>query len=163
MNWFVLIAVAIAGLILLWMPIMLVATLFSGWWELSHQFPKRRPGVGAKRGLGSVAFSPVFQYKRCVNFAIDDDFLHLSLPPLLGIFHGPISIPWSMIQFPVGAKRVAGMTLLDVRGRRFLVSRAMAQRELEVREHIATQDESGAAPVERLARTPVSQPNQRTL
>ena len=139
MNWIVLIAVGLAGLVLLWMPVMLIATLFSGWWELAHRFPRRRPDVGAKHGLGSVAFSPVFQYKRCVNYAIDDDFLHLSLPPVLGVFHGPISIPWSLIQFPVGAKRVAGMTLIDVSGRRFLVSRAMAQRELAVREQITMQ------------------------
>ena len=141
MTWVGLLLVALVGMVLLWMPIMLIATLFSGWWELANRYPRRRPSMGARRGLGTVAFSPVFQYKRCVNFVIDDDHLHLSLPPILGIFHAPMSIPWPVIEFPTGAKRIAGMTLIKVENRRILVSRAMAERELQVRRALEVLDD----------------------
>ncbi len=142
MTWLGLIAIGIFGIILLWMPIMLIAALFSGWWELSRLHPKHQAMMGAKRGVGTVVFSPLFQYKRCVGYAIDDDHLHLWMPPVLGIFHPPMSIMWSAMQFPEGARNISGMALVEIDARRILVSHKIVERELAVRDHVDVLDDT---------------------
>jgi len=104
----------ILGLIAVWLPIMLVATLFSGWWELARTYPHTTPapaddGSPAKRLQGSIYFSPLFRYQRLVHATVDHDHLHLALPPIVGAFHKPISIPWAEITFPRREQAVMGM------------------------------------------------------
>ena len=136
--------IAIVGLIAVWLPIMLVATLFSGWWELSRAYPASVPAPGddgapPKRLQGSVYFSPLFRYQRVVHATPDHDHLHISIPPLIGAFHSPMSIPWAEITFPRRDKVVMGMVPIDIGDRRILVSRSFVKHELEVR---ALADES---------------------
>ena len=126
-----LIAVAIVGALALWLPVMLVAVLFSGWYELARAFPERPPAQGAVRGVGSIFFSPIFRYSRIVLYAVDDDMLHLRLPAVVGAFHKPVSIPWAAIHLDERSR--AGMTPVVILGRRILLSVAMVRHELAVR------------------------------
>ena len=125
------------GLALIWLPIMMVAVMFSGWWDLSRTYRVRKPTPGARRGVGSVFFSPLFRYKNFVSYAIDDDYLHLHLPPLLGALHAPMSIPWHAIELPTDQPTLPGMVPAIIDGRRIFISKGMARRELEVRNLIA--------------------------
>lgn len=125
--------VVIIGLALIWLPIMMGAVLFSGWWDLSRRYPARKPAIGAQRGVGSVFFSPLFRYKNFVLFAIDDDHLHLRLPPVLGALHAPMSIPWPSIDLPPDRPTLPGMVPLLLDGRRIFVSKAMVAKELRIR------------------------------
>lgn len=125
--------IGVAGLIALWLPVMLIAALFSGWWELAKDHPRRPPETGARRGAGSVYLSPLFRYKGIVTYAADDEHLHLSMPPILGAFHPPISIPWAALHFFKGENPVLGMIAAEIDGRRMLLSRHMVKHELAVR------------------------------
>jgi len=124
------------GVLLIWLPLMMTAVLFSGWWELSRLYPVKPPAPAARRGVGSVYFSPIFRYKNFVVYAIDDDHLHLRLPPLVGALHAPISIPWCAIELPTDQPSPSGMATVLIEGRRIFVSRAMVTRELELRRMI---------------------------
>lgn len=140
---------AIAGLVAIWLPVMLVATLFSGWWELSRTYPYMPPTPGDDgspiiRLQGSVYFSPLFRYQRFVHAVADQDHLHLSMPPLIGAFHKPMSIPWEQITFPRRDRTVMGMIPLDIGPRRVLVSRSFVKDELEVRSLADNQNEFDA-------------------
>jgi|GEM_PF-2103691 len=129
------------GVVAIWFPLMILAVLFSGWWDLAKRFPKRPPADVYKRGVGSVFFSPIFRYRGVVSYAADHDHLHLSLP-LVGVFHEPISIPFAELRFFAGDRKVMGLTPVEVDGRRMLLSRAMIQREALVRRELGTLDES---------------------
>lgn len=130
---------AIVGLLLIWLPVMMIAVLFSGWWDLSRTYRARKPTLTARRGVGSVFFSPLFRYKNFVSYAIDDDYLHLRLPPLLGALHAPMSIPWQAIELPTDQPTLPGMVPAIIDGRRIFISKGMAKRELEVRTLIEDQ------------------------
>jgi hypothetical protein len=125
--------VVIIGLALIWLPLMMGAVLFSGWWDLARRFPARKPALGAHRGVGSVFFSPLFRYKNFVLYAIDDDHLHLRLPPVLGALHAPMSIPWPAIDLPSDQPTLPGVVPVLLDSKRIFVSKAMVARELRIR------------------------------
>ncbi len=125
--------VVIIGLALIWLPIMMAAVMLSGWWDLARRYPATKPAIGAQRGVGSVFFSPLFRYKNFVLFAVDDDYLHLRLPPLLGALHAPISIPWPAIELPANQPTLPGMTPIVAIGRRIFVSKPMVEKEKQIR------------------------------
>lgn len=133
-NYVLIPIVVVISLALIWLPVMMFAVMFSGWWDLSRAYRARKPISGARRGVGSVFFSPIFRYKNIVSYAIDDDYLHLRLPPLVGALHAPMSIPWQAIELPTDQPTLPGMAPVIINGRRIFISRSMAQRELEVRD-----------------------------
>ncbi|MFB3430335.1 MAG: hypothetical protein ABL309_05405 [Phycisphaerales bacterium] len=128
--------VVVVGLAFIWLPIMMIAVIFSGWWDLAKRYRARKPALGARRGVGSVFFSPLFRYKKFVAYAIDDDHLHLRLPPVIGALHAPMSIPWHAIDLPTDLPTLRGMIPAVIDGKRIFISKAMASRELEVRDLI---------------------------
>jgi hypothetical protein len=128
------------GVVALWFPIMMFATMFSGWWDLARRFPRTTIPADARRGVGTVVLSPLFRYKGVVTWAADHDHLHLSLP-LIGVFHDPISIPFAELRFFAGDRRVMGLTPVEVNGKRMLVSRGMVEREAVIRRELGTLDE----------------------
>jgi len=132
-NYILIPIVVIMGLALIWLPIMMAAVLFSGWWDLARRYRATKPALAAKRGVGSVFFSPIFRYKNFVLYAIDDDHLHLRLPPILGPLHAPMSIPWHAIDLPTDQPTLPGMVPAIISGRRIFISRSMAKRELQIR------------------------------
>lgn len=127
------ILIVIFSLALVWLPVMMIAVLFSGWWELARRYPARKPQAGAQRGIGSVYFTPLFRYKNFVAYSADDDHLHLRLPPLLGALHAPMSIPWHSIELPTDQPAMLGMVHARIDGKRIFIAKAMAKRELEIR------------------------------
>ncbi len=130
--------VGVAGVIALWLPVMLIAALFSGWWELARAFPRTPPAPRATRGVGSLYLSPIFRYKGFVAYAIDDDHLHLAMPPILGAFHPPMSIPWAAIHFFRGDDTVLGLIPIEVNQHRMLVSKSAVKHELKLRQSLET-------------------------
>lgn len=136
----------VGGLAAIWLPIMLIATLVSGWWELARAYPQGEIEPGAERGVGTVVTSALCRYKGMVGFASDAEHLHLWLPPVLGAFHAPMSIPWAQIEFPRGGERIVGLVLIRIevgdRARKLLISPRMVRRELVVRRLIAEMDYS---------------------
>lgn len=136
--------IGVVGLITFWLPIVLIAALFSGWWELAKAHPKRRPETGARRGVGSVYLSPLFRYKGIVHYTTDDEHLHIALPPIVGAFHAPMSIPWAKLTFFKGEHTVLGMIAVQIDTRRLLVSKHMVKHELAVRRAMHAMGESPA-------------------
>lgn len=145
-NYVLIPLVVIVGLAFIWLPVMMIAVMFSGWWDLSKRYRATKPAVGARRGVGSIFFSPIFRYKKFVAYAIDDDHLHLRLPPVIGALHAPMSIPWHAIELPTDRPTLPGMVPAIIDGRRIFISKAMASRELEVRDLI--DDEPAPDPAE---------------
>ena len=132
-NYIIIPLAIVMGVAFVWLPIMMVAVMFSGWWDLSRRYRATKPLLGARRGVGSVFFSPIFRYKNFVSYTIDDDHLHLRLPPIVGALHAPMSIPWEAIDLPTDIPTLPGMVPAIIDGKRIFVSRSMAARELEVR------------------------------
>jgi hypothetical protein len=149
------------ALLALWLPFMLFLALFSGWWELSRVYPRQPPATGARRGAGSVLFGPLFRYRHVVAWADDGDVLHLGLPPIVGAFHPPMSIPWAAIEFDQGDRRVAGFIPVKVERRRLFLSKAMVSRELEIRRQLAAAEGADAHPADPNA-GPNANPNARS-
>lgn len=145
-NYVLIPLVIVMALAFVWLPTMMIAVMFSGWWDLSRRYRATKPATGARRGVGSVFFTPIFRYKNFVTYAIDDDHLHLRLPPVLGALHAPMSIPWHAIELPTDQPSMPGMVPAIIDGRRIFISRAMASRELEVRHLI--EDEPTPEPSE---------------
>jgi len=150
--------IGVAGLIALWLPVMLTAALFSGWWELAKDHPKRTAETGARRGAGSVYLSPLFRYKGIVTYAADDEYLHLSMPPILGAFHPPVSVPWAALHFFKGEDPVLGMIAAEIDGRRMLLSRHMVKHELAVRRAMQAMGETPASDTQAPAPQPHEEP-----
>ena len=125
----------IMGVVALWFPLMMFATMFSGWWDLAKRFPRKPVGDNPTRGVGTVVFSPIFRYNNVVHWTTDDDFLHLSLP-LIGVFHEPMSIPLAEFDFFAGDKSVLGLTPVQINRKRILVTNAMLEREAAIRKHL---------------------------
>jgi len=146
-NYILIPIVVIMGLALIWLPIMMAAVLFSGWWDLSRRYRATKPALAAKRGVGSVFFSPIFRYKNFVLYTIDDDHLHLRLPPILGALHAPMSIPWHAVDLPTDQPTLPGMVPAIISGRRIFISRAMAKRELQIRGLIEPEPLEAADPL----------------
>jgi hypothetical protein len=121
-------ALAIGWAALMWVPLLMVMGVWSGWRRLAGLYPDRNTGQGR-----SFRCSPVIMgltnYRGGVRLTADETHLHFSMSVFLRPGHPPFSVPWSDVTvtrdqwpwFPFRGKQVIRLTLAGYPDRRILV------------------------------------------
>ncbi|MBL0927572.1 MAG: hypothetical protein IBJ11_07960 [Phycisphaerales bacterium] len=126
------------AVLMLGMPaaVMLPIGAISGWSRLARAFPGR-PGVAYARLLTSVAVRwRALGYNNVVEWAADDDHLHLRIIPPFHLGHPPLSIPWAAVTSVEAAGRHD--VRLETGVVPLWVASAVAQREIALRRALDT-------------------------
>lgn len=91
---------AVMGVLFIWLPISVVQTLMSGWFDLSRRFPGTKPNRATVSAIGftSLLLSKHRWYRVIARYIADDDHLHLRLISPAAILYERISIPWAAIE-----------------------------------------------------------------
>jgi len=91
----------------LWIVIMLLLSLLSGWRSLAGQFRASTPPDGDRFRFtsGSIGFwfFPV-SYSNCLTVTVGHGGIHLAMFLPFRLFHPPLFIPWAMIETAVGKR-----------------------------------------------------------
>ncbi|MGP1346604.1 MAG: hypothetical protein ACTS3F_08050 [Phycisphaerales bacterium] len=100
MNLLIVILAGVMGVLFLWLPISIVQTLMSGWFDLARRFPGVRPSPGSVSATGTTTLllSRHRWYRVLARYVADDDHLHLRLISPAASFQEGISIPWAAIE-----------------------------------------------------------------
>ncbi len=87
LTWLLLIPIA-------WVVICVLLSRLSGWWRLSNQFSDADFAADESAWFRSASLSGI-QYSSCLNFAVNDRGLRMSVIFPFRIGHPPVVIPWS--------------------------------------------------------------------
>lgn len=123
---------SVIALVWIWIPTMFFLGTFLGWYDLARHFPRVTPPRGARHGSTSFVLPPFGQYANIVQYARDDDYLHIRLLPIF-LFHQPMSIPWAEIEVIGPHPNRPAMLMTLIRGRDALIPAALLEEELRIR------------------------------
>jgi hypothetical protein len=130
LHWYVL-----AWVLIVWVPILPLLGLWSGWRRLAGLYPDRNLGRGRPFRCGQVVMA-MANYRGGVRLTPDESHLHFSIWALVRPGHPPFSVPWSDITasrdewpwFPFKGNPVIRLTLARHRSLRILLSRSDGER-----------------------------------
>ena len=97
---FVLIPLALIVIFpLMWILVVWLISLTSGWQQLAERYPATQPATGRK-WLGQFGLVNRARYSNVLNLTTDDTGVWIEVIPLFRINHPPLFIPWHEIHSP---------------------------------------------------------------
>lgn len=123
----------------LFFAVMFAMSRISGWPLMAKRWPAQPVEPNATRGVTSVLFPPIWGYKNCVVYAVDDHHLHMRMMLFVSMFHPPMSIPWSevsRIDANTGPFKMLNRLHIGPEHTIIYVRSGLVRRELEIRRMI---------------------------
>lgn len=99
MNEYMMVLLAPAFFVGLWIGICLLLSWIGGWWALARHYRSSQTCMGERFSMQSAGMRWGVSYRTCMNFGADPTGLYLSVFPLFRIGQPPLFIPWSDISF----------------------------------------------------------------
>lgn len=143
------------GFAVMLFPFALVALIIGGtmrmggWGRLASAYPAVEPAPGTKAKMAEQMVIGKVPMNNSVEYAVDDDHLHLTPLMTLGSWCPAVSIPWAAVSFPDDGREAkasllkAASVLIDAADVRMRVPPEVVRRELEVRAALRGAEESG--------------------
>ncbi len=95
---------ALAGIVGLWVVVLIVISHLGGWASLAEQYRGLEPFAGSSWSFQSGQFRWLANYNNCLTIGADPRGLFLSVFPLFRVAHPPLFVPWREIS--VSRKRI---------------------------------------------------------
>ena len=95
MIFFEIILPVLVFLALIWCAVLSVSARFTGWQQLSKDYPAAGPIDGPRWRFQSATLGNWGNYSGCLNVAVNTDGIHVSLFPLFRFGHPALFLPWS--------------------------------------------------------------------
>lgn len=87
----------VLGFFLIWALVLMMISLWGGWWSLSQYYSTKPHAVIKKWAFQSASMRMMTGYGNCLNIAVTDTGLFLSILFIFRIGHSPLLIPWDDI------------------------------------------------------------------
>jgi len=103
------------GVAAIFVPVLFVVAIIAGimraggWGTLARDFPACDPAPGTKRAMAPSFTVGCIPMNNAMEYAADDDHLHLTPLLTLGSICPAVSIPWEAVSFPDGGKPSTGV------------------------------------------------------